>query len=1023
LDAKSYLVPVPISRKTFLPIILTAVFLGGFIPSASAQDSAKSPWLDRTWETDDGLPDNNVTGVVQASDGYLWVATFGGLLRFNGTQFEQYPLAHLPNVPNRVVRKIFLDRHEQLWLGLDRGVIVRVSSNKAKVFTPDDGLPDSRPLVLAEDREGAVWLATANSFYRITGDKVTAFGDDESWPGGQSWLAADSTGQIWFARGTHIGIVDAERGGWREILQVASSPLRLAGDHSGGLWISTATEILHYQSGGELKSCALLPDKSVVSALWESHDGALWIGTETDGLLRLQNGRLEHIPTSHPEINSLYEDRENNLWTGTGGGGLNLLCSQAIHLLGKKDGLPGDSVRSICQDTSGELWAAMNNGLLAHGHDDQWIAATSADGWPGGNATCVAAARSGGIWIGTRDRGLQLLQAGKLTEWGLNQTLGGAWVRSLLAASSGDLWIATVNPNQLLRFAAGKFDVVPLPGEVRSLRALTECPDGTIWVGSSDGQLFSVHGLSVSNVMLNRESRPLSIRALHAAADGSLWIGYAGWGIGRLHDGHYARITTKEGMFDDYISQILADGRGNLWLTCNHGLFEMREQELSAVAEGHDGRVRPVVFGKNEGLPNIQPSWDDNPSVCRTAQGQLWFATHNGLLAVEPSLIADNPLPPPMLLEHVAVDDALVAVRGARSPLRGPTYTNTLDLSAANPRLRLAPSHRKIEFDFTALNFRSPENIHFRYRLKNFDNAWVEVGTQRSAKYPQLPAGDYEFQVQACNNAGEWGEPGVGLKLTVSPFFWQQWWFRTSGLLAFTGCVIGLVRYFSFRRLRRELFQLERQAELQRERARIARDIHDEVGSKLSRLTLLSEMAGQQPDASAAAQAEAAEISETARDTIRSFEEIVWAVNPKNDSLPQLMNYLCRFAEEFFDGSPTQCVFDVPAQIPTIELPVGARHQIFLSAKEALNNVFKHAQARRVCLRLAQIENGFEIVIEDDGQGMAENQPLRRVGTGNGMGNMRDRMKQIGGELKIQSQAGKGTRIILCLSLALPPAG
>jgi signal transduction histidine kinase len=308
------------------------------------------------------------------------------------------------------------------------------------------------------------------------------------------------------------------------------------------------------------------------------------------------------------------------------------------------------------------------------------------------------------------------------------------------------------------------------------------------------------------------------------------------------------------------------------------------------------------------------------------------------------------------------------------------------------------------------LSFTSPENVNVLYKLKNYDADWNDAGTQHAAKYPRLPPGRYEFQVRACNNAGVWNEAGFRLGFDVTPFFWQRWWFRAGAVILFTISVIGLVRYFSFRRLRRELERLEHQAELQRERARIARDMHDEVGSKLSRLSFLSEMAGQQPGLSDMARDEVAEISETARDTIRSFEEIVWAVNPNYDSLAHLMNYLCRFAEDFFDGSATQCLFDVPDKIPEISLPTGMRHHLFLAAKEALNNVFKHAQARRVLLRMTVEDSGFEIVIEDDGRCFGSDAKIR-PGAGNGLENMRERMRQAGGEFEIHSSAEGGTRV------------
>lgn len=1002
-----------LSGVNFSPKALVALAVLGGLFFAGAVSEAEVPpplWSARAWETDDGLPDNNVTGVEQTPDGYLWVGTLGGLMRFNGSRFTEFSLQHLPNVANRLVRRMYLDHAGRLWLAMDRGSLACVSEKSAKVYTTAEGLPDGRVLAMAEDGNGTVWLAYSTGIFRIDGDQVLPVGSEEGVPpGGVPWLAGDGKGTIWLARGTHLGVI--REGRWSSMLNLDESPVRVLAARSGGMWVTAGSKVFHYPESGKLELRGTLPDRVVVSALCESRAGVLWLGTEADGLFRVEAGRVERVQASHPEINDVMEDREGNLWVATGGGGLNLIRSQAMRLVAKKEGLPGEAVRSICEAADGEFWAAMNNGALARGHGEEWQAVGGGEGWSGGNATCVAAAKGGGVWIGTRDRGLQFLRAGKLVEWGRNQQLGGAWVRSLLVSADGDLWVATVNPNQLLRFRNDRFEVMELPRDVRSLRALAETADGTIWLGTADGQLLRVEGSRLVNETVVREPRPLSIRALHATPDGSLWIGYAGWGVGRFWNGHYARVTSKQGLHDDYVSQILSDHEARLWFTGNHGLFQVGQAELAAVTEGRAQRVRSIVCGKNEGLPGFQPTWDNSPAVCRTAAGQLWFATRNGLLTVQPERIADNPSAPPVVLEEVSVDDQPVALWNALSPLRSAPATNVLDLSPAGVTIPLAAGHRKLEFGFAALSFASPENVRFRHRLKNFDKEWSEAEPQPVARYPQLPAGEYEFQVQACNNAGVWNEAGYRVRLAVAPYFWQTWWFRTGALMVFAGVIGGAVRYFSFRRLRRKLERLEQQETLQRERARIARDMHDEVGSKLSRLTLLSEMAGQQPGLTPAAQAETMEISETARDAIRSFEEIVWAVNPKNDSLVQLMNYLCRFAEEFFEGSATQCVFDVPDRIPDIELPTGARHQVFLATKEALHNVFKHAQAGRVCVRLELAPESFAVGIEDDGRGFDPATGSQRAGGGNGLENMRERMRQVGGACEMRSQLHGGTRV------------
>ena len=990
-----------------------------FLGVANTGEAAVSDdWLMRVWQTYEGLPDNSVSGVAQAADGYLWVATLGGLMRFNGEKFEEFSILRIPGVPNRVIRNLFQDRRGRLWLAMDRGPVVCVDKNAARVLVAPDGLQDSRVIAMAEDRDGSIWLVGGNAIYRISGrdEKLSRFEARAGLPpGGNCWVATDDRGVVWFACGSQVGVF--RDGQWLTQLTLDREPLRLCAASGGGVWICTAAQVFKFREGGQLEERGKFPVRVEVSAMLEDRTGALWAGTTAEGLFRLENSAMVHVSTSHREITCLTEDSEGNLWIGTTGGGLNLLRSRAMDLVDAKSGLPSESIRSICRDAHGWFWAAMNNGTLVRGRGDQWRALSAADGWPGGNAECVAAARDGGVWIGTRDRGLQWLRDGRCEEWWEDGDSTASHVRSLLLATNGDLWVASDAPYRIALFRDGKFQKLNLPEEVHSIRALTEGTDGTIWAGTADGQIFRLNGTNAMTETAVRETRLLSVRSLHATADGSLWIGYAGWGLGRLWNGHYARITTQAGLYDDYVSQILADDRGDLWLTSNHGLFRVNRRELMAVTEGNAERVRSTVYGRSDGLPVFQPAFENNPTVCRGADGQLFFATRNGLLRVRPDRLRENPRPPPVWLEAVAVDGKIAALRDSQSPLRSMAENRLPDLREPGAPLKLPPGHRKLEFGFAAPSFVSPENVRFRYRLKNFDRDWVDAGTQRTATYPRLSAGDYLFEVQACHAAGTWNPEGFRLRLAVAPFYWQTWWFRLGVLAAFTISVIGLARYFSFQKLQRQLVRLEQQATLQKERTRIARDMHDEVGTKLSRLSLLSEMAGQQPEMPAAARGDVAEISETARDTIRSFEQIVWAVNPRNDTLANLAHYLCRFAEELFDGTPIRCEFHLPEKIPDRLLSTETRHHVFLAAKEALNNALKHAHAKRIRVRFALTADGFEIGIEDDGRGFAGDAPPARAGAGNGLENMQARMKAVGGRFEIESRPGAGTRVIFQVPL------
>ena len=996
---------------------LASVMLGFSCLISSAvcgfAEMSSAGWSFRSWQTDEGLPDNSVTGVAQTRDGYLWVATYGGLLRFNGASFATIPS---PSVFKKSVRTMLLDQRGQLWLGIDSGSVICFEPTAARTFGAGDGLPTERVQALAEDGEGAIWIVYSSAICRIKDGKVSRFSATEGFPvGANAWAASDSHGELWFTKGGQLGVV--RDGKLLVKMNFKESVVRFCGASSSGLWLCVANRVLKYQEGKEPEELALLPSAAEPRVLFEDRAGALWVGTVASGLFRLEAGKVEKIPTSNQSINSVTEDREGNVWAGTGGGGLNLIRRSAVELIGRDAGLPFESVYSVSEDAQGLLWAVGQNGAIARGRPGQWGLVGAEAGWTGGVATCVAADYQGGVWIGSRNRSLHYFHDGVWQVWSRAEGLHNGAVHLVYAAKNGDVWVVAGSPSRMQLLREGKLSPpLPLPAESRTIRSVTESADGQLWVGTLEGQLLRVKGLTLVNEAVAKDPTGSPLRALETTADGALWIGYAGSGIGRFKDGKYSLVSVAAGLPDDFPAQLIADRRGGMWVVGNHGLFQVRLDELNAVADGAAERLRSFVFGRNEGLPNFQPSSANFPNVLKGHDGRLWFALRSGLLAVEPGKVQDNTIPPPVVLERLTVDDKTVALYDANSPLRTQSGKGWANLGQTNSRVRLVPGHRKIEFEFAALSFTSPENMRFRYRLDGFDEDWVEASPQSSdkytAKYPHLPAGHYQFHVRACNNAGVWNDAGASLGLEVSPYFWQTWWFRGIALFIFTGAVVALVRYVSFRRLRTRMQRLEQQAALDKERARIARDMHDEVGAKLTRLSLLSEMAGDNPDVPSSARSEVRELSETARETIRSFEEIVWAVNPRNDTLADLVHYLCRYVEDYFEGSPVQCGYDLPPEIPSTALSTEVRHEVFLAAKEAFNNVLKHAGAKHVQVQLVLAADKFQIVIEDNGCGFDMATPPKRVGGGNGLENMRERLRSVGGGFECVSQPNHGTRIV-----------
>jgi signal transduction histidine kinase/ligand-binding sensor domain-containing protein len=998
-------------------VLLAVLLVFAFRAPASLSDD----WFARPWGSDEGLPDNNVSGIAQTTDGFLWVGTYGGLVRFDGDRFDEFSPPNV-SIPVRGIRTLLLDRHDRLWLSMDRGFVVCADRKSAKIFTPTEGLPNNAQVqVFAEDGDGTIWMAygTRRSLTCIKNDHLTTIGEAEGVPAGQGWITADVKGELWLAKGGHLCVF--RDGKFKELISYPQSgAVRIAAARKGGIWIFSGSKIWKFEEGGKLESAGEFPEPVAATVLLEDHTGALWLGTWAHGLFRRDNaGTIQAMPSTHRQIECLFEGREGNLWVGTRGGGLDRLRPRALQLIGK-DELPFESVRSVSQDSTGAMWTVTETGLLASNHGGtNWTILNQGTNWPGGSPICVAGDPAGGIWIGTGSSGLIRYHDGEFKSWHTTNGLAAENIHGLMIDHPGDIWISFASHIQRLK--DGVFQTYDLPIGARYFRAMAMDTAGNVWGGTSEGSLLRIHDGVVTDETERIQGGPASIRCLYTTPDGSLWIGYgeagggeAYGGIARYKDGKYARLTTREGLHNNFVSQIVADKMDRLWLAGNGGIFELSMAEVAnaadAIVNGHKARIRSVLYGRAEGLPSLQGTYDTVPSATRTADGRIWMTTRTGLAVVHTENIHENPEVPPVLVERVIVDGDPIAVYDSKSPLRDPDIRKLADLHQDQFNLQLSPHYRKLEIDFTTLSFLAPENVAFRYRLEGVDDQWSEASSNdRKATYLHLSAGNYTFHVIACNNSGVWNDVGATLNFEVLPFFWQRWYFQLAMLAGFTLCVIAIVRYVSFRRLRTQVRQLEQQTVLHKERARIAKDIHDDLGANLTQIALLSELTRQDMAAPVKAGEHVEKISSTARQVMKSLDEIVWAVNPRNDTLPHLVDYLGQFTLDFLRGAPgIRCRLDLPEHPPELNVPADIRHNLFLAVKEALNNIVKHAAAKEVRLGVDVSNGKLRVVVTDDGQGF-ESPP--QDAWADGLRNMRQRMAEIGGECAIVSHSGTGTTI------------
>ena len=950
-----------------------------------------TPWFARVWQVDDGLPGDNVTGVAQTRDGYLWVATQSGLARFDGVSIQNIPVPL--GRPRPIIRALLLDVSQRLWLAEEGGIVVCFSPGATRRLGGTNGLVKSQPLEMAQTADQAVWLSYVNgSVARIVGDRCVSFTAAEGLPSsGVCSLTSDAQGQLWFAKGGQVGVF--RQGRFVTLLTLGERYIEVQKASGNRVWICAGDKLLSYEPDTAPVPVGRIPAGAALvrpTALLEDRAGHLWIGTSASGLFHYDGTNVTRVETSHGRIRTITEDREDNIWVGTDGGGLNRLRPQVVELQGKEAGLPFHTVRSVCQAATGALWMVTQDGAVAVQENGEWQTISASELWPGGQATCVTCDLAGVVWVGTYSHGLYRWQNGQFSVLRRSNGLASSGLRSLLADRRGDLWIAFASGDTLQRLRGGQFQNYQLPPGSRAVRAMTEDAHGNIWLANLDAQLLRVIGDSIKDETPPSSGGNRPIRCLTGTADGSLWIGYSAAGVGRLKEGRFALLGKAVGLQDDSICSLIADERGRIWFGSDHGIFCVSEQELTNAAEGKAGEVQSIAYAKDHGLPSVQGYYGYSPGAARTRDGRILIPTHAGLVIVHPDRVQTNRVRPPVLIESVSVDNRVVRT--------GPSYLT----------LVLPPNHRKLEVAFTAPSFIEPEKVRFRYRLEGLEQDWIEAGNERRAWYPRLPAGKYQFCVMARNYAGVWNETGARFSLEIEPFLWQTRWFRVAVSTLLAAAVFAVGRYVSHRRLQRKVRRLEQENALQKERARIAKDIHDDLGARMTQISLLTELTQQALPKPQQAGELVAQIATMSRQGIKSLDEIVWAVNPRNDTLPDLLDYAGQYAVDFLQAAGIRCRVDFPNTPPPREIPADVRHGLFLAIKEALHNVVKHAHATEVWLRVSVTDRALEWVIEDNGRGF--DQSPNGVWA-DGLRNMRQRLADLGGVCSAGNQPGAGARI------------
>ena len=979
----------------FQSLFFVVFLLVAYVP-APAVAQQTSATVDRfqldIWRSQDDVKLAFTSNLVQTGDGYLWLSSQAGLVRFDGARFKVIDADNAPALAGRtrlITIPLAEDRDGGLWIGSGSGLFRHAEGSVGLVATNDAFKADivNAAAVDAQDR---LWAITRSGRVFVVdrqGRQKEIEGTVLSYAG--SNMSIDASGDIWIAAGE--GAVYRIRDGTLEKVtfpdaHALDTPSRVYATRDGSLWFGTPTAIVRWRDG-QLQRFAIpvTTGRGAVSAIAESEDGTLWVGTHGAGLYWFDGQTFRSFARkdglSDDRVIDILPDRQGNVWVATRDG-LNRFRPLRLNTYTARSGLPADMPGGIVQDSTGHLWLAPPTGGLFRGT----IAADGprfvpVDGMDLDLVMSLAPARSGGVWVGRPGGVVQRLDAGRLVDGSTLQGLPP--VTDLLEADAGVLWIATWHGLfQATNGQVRRFDQREGTQDDYTLRVFRDSA-GVVWGAGLGG---------VTRIVPNAEPvfmpwpmpEQIAVRPIvfFEAPKGAVWVG-SDEGLIRVQGGAPAVVTAKHGLPESWVGAVEADAHGRLWLGQLGGITRISVEELDAVADGRLASLADVVRYKVlDGLPGGDPAAWPHPWSFQDAAGRLWFAMGHGIVSVDPAATSPASFAPRVDLDEVTVD-------GVRQPVSAAV---TLDADA-----------RRIEVRYTGVDLSHGPDARFRYRLEGFDADWIDAGTQRIASYTRLAPGAYRFRVAARDLQGKWQPQEAGIDVVVLAPFYLNGWF----LLAMVIAAASMLWIYH-----RTILHA-RSAAIHDERSRLARDIHDSLLQGFGGIALQLHAVSQRCSSQSSERLGLNRILSLVDRTLTHARQMVWDIRQPHD-VGDLATVILIAAHRIFAEAETTPRVEVDGRIR--ELAANARSECLKIVEEGLTNILKHADARNVCIRLAYSPHTLVITLRDDGRGFDPVDAASRSGHW-GLRGIHERASAIGAGVALVSRPGVGTTIVLTVPL------
>jgi diguanylate cyclase (GGDEF)-like protein len=748
------------SQKTRGRVLCAFTFAGALVsalmPARDARglnpSKAISQYIQTTWNSEAGLPQNSVLAITQTRDGFIWMGTEEGLARFDGVQFKVFNTRNTRGLPSDYIQSLAASMDGSLWVGTDDGLShfiparpTLANSVLSGTFTRRDGLAGDWVKALYEDPGGSLWVGTTTGLSLIRRGGV-AVSQRELAGVAVNSIISDAQGRIWV--GASKGLYEFDNGhlvDWIKKARINQEIVAIAPDSDGSLWMGTiGNGLIHFKDGRVLPRQAV-PSKEIGTVRFD-RDGALWMSFQRHGIGRLFHGKLSLYDVarglpSNRVTQAMFVDNEGSLWLGLIDAGIVQLRDGKFSMFGTREGLAGNYVSNLLQSHDGAMWIGSDSNGLNHlfpdGRIELW---NEARGLPNQAVYSMLETRDGDLWVGFRSGELAQIHDHRVRVYP-NPQASHISVNAIFEDRAGNRWIGFYGGG-VAQFENGHFEHLTRTGRIT---AITQAADGAIWWAADDegvGRFFN----GARRIFTTADGLPSNhAMCLYADSGGDIWVGTASGGLSRIREGKVSSWTPEQGLPEATVGSIIEDNHQHLWLGGNAGIYSLSKKTLNSSGKAGIGTYR--VYDSADGLRSRETVYGKMPSTWKDRNGRLWFATISGAAVIDPEDLKFTTIAP-VWIESVTFDGRFVPLRQG---------------------VKLGPGTNNLEIGFTSPSFSAPSNVRFRYRLLGFDRDWIDAGNRRRAWYTNLAPGSYTFTVQAANSDGIWNTVGDSLSFVLRP--------------------------------------------------------------------------------------------------------------------------------------------------------------------------------------------------------------------------------------------------------------